>query len=100
MDGRMEGKVAVITGGTSGIGAATAEMFVRQGAHVMIAARGEEAGNSFAKKLGEKAAFFKTDVTVESDIKAMVDATMERWGRIDCLVNNACSSLPRIPIEK
>lgn len=97
---RMDGKIAIITGGSSGIGAATAEMFVEQGARVMIAARGEDAGNSIVSKLKGNAAFVRTDVTVEKDIKAMVDATMDRWGRVDCLVNNACSGLPRTAIEE
>lgn len=100
MGKRMEGKVAIVTGGNSGIGAATVRMFVEQGAKVMIAARGEEAGNALAEELGENASFTRTDVTIEKDIEAMVDATVKRWGRLDCLVNNACSSIPRIPIEE
>ena len=100
MGNRMQGKVAIVTGGNSGIGAATVEMFVEQGARVMIAARGEEAGNGLAERLGGGAAFIRTDVTVEEDVKAMVEATMDRWGRVDCLFNNACRSLPRTPIEE
>ncbi|MBN1686353.1 MAG: SDR family oxidoreductase [Spirochaetales bacterium] len=100
MGSRMKGKVAIVTGGSSGIGAATAQMFAQQGARVMIAARGKDAGEALVKKLKGRAAFCRTDVTVEADIKAMVEATVSRWGRVDCLVNNACSSVPRVPIEE
>ena len=96
----MQGKVAIVTGGNSGIGAATVEMFVEQGARVMIAARGEEAGNELVERLGENAAFVRTDVTVEADVQAMVEATVERWGRVDCLFNNACRRIPGTPIEE
>ena len=90
-DGRLEGKVVIITGGTSGIGAVTAEMFMTEGARVMIAGRGEDKGRAIADRLGENIAFVRTDVTVETDVKAMVDATMDRWGRVDVLFNNAGS---------
>ncbi len=96
----MEGKVAIVTGGSSGIGAATVREFVKEGARVVIAARGEKAGNELAEELGDKAVFVRTDVTVETDIKNMVETTVERWGRVDCLFNNACSGLPRTPIEE
>jgi NAD(P)-dependent dehydrogenase (short-subunit alcohol dehydrogenase family) len=95
----MEGKVAIVTGGSSGIGASMVEMFVAEGARVMIAARGEEAGQMLAEKLGQNAAFIRTDVTVEDDVKAMVDAAHERWGRLDCLCNNACRGIPGFEIE-
>ncbi len=99
MGNRMDGKVAVVTGGSSGIGASMAEMFVKEGARVMIAARGEEAGLGLAEKLGENAAFIRTDVTIEDDVKAMIDTTVERWGRLDCLCNNACRGIPGFEIE-
>lgn len=100
MGDRLKGKIAIVTGGTSGIGASMAEVFVNEGARVMIAARGEEAGKKLVKKLGEQAAFIKTDVTVEENVKAMVAATVDRWGRVDCLCNNACQGIPRNTMEE
>jgi len=88
-NGRLAGKVAIVTGGTSGIGTATVEMFAAEGARVMLAARGEEKGQAIAKRLGNAAAFIRTDVTDEAQIKAMVGETVNRWGRLDVLVNNA-----------
>jgi len=85
----LEGKVAVITGGTSGIGARTAEVFVAEGAKVVIAARRKERGERLAQKLGDAATFIRTDVSVEADVKAMVDHAVDRFGRLDCLMNNA-----------
>jgi NAD(P)-dependent dehydrogenase (short-subunit alcohol dehydrogenase family) len=85
----LEGKVAVITGGTSGIGARTAEVFVAEGAKAVIAGRRKERGERLAQKLGEAASFIRTDVSVEADVKAMVDHAVDRFGRLDCLMNNA-----------
>jgi NAD(P)-dependent dehydrogenase (short-subunit alcohol dehydrogenase family) len=89
MGKRLEHKVAVITGGTSGIGAATAEVFVAEGAKVIIAGRSEEKGLAIAKRLGANAAFQKTNVTVEEDIKALIELSVSMFGRLDCLFNNA-----------
>ena len=87
-EGRLVGKVAIITGGNSGMGAGTVELFVAEGARVAIAARGEEQGKALADRLGENAFFQQTDVSVEADVKALIDATMARWGRLDVLFNN------------
>ena len=87
--GRMAGKVAIITGGNSGMGASTVELFVKEGARVVIAARGEEAGQALAQRLGENAIFYRTDVSVEADVKALVDTAIAKWGRVDVLFNNA-----------
>ena len=88
---RLEGKVAVITGATRGIGYSTAELFVEHGARVVLAGRTVEAGEALSEKLGENAVFVRTDVTREGDIKAMIDTAVERFGRLDCLFNNAGS---------
>ena len=72
MTRRLEGKVAIITGATSGIGYRTAEIFVEQGACVLLAARRDDKGHALADRLGENAKFVKTDVTVESDVQAMI----------------------------
>ena len=85
----LEGKVAVITGSTSGIGARTAEVFVAEGAKVVIVGRREDRGEAFARKLGDAASFIRTDVSVEADVKAMIDHAVDRFGRLDCLMNNA-----------
>jgi len=85
----LEGKVAVVTGGTSGIGARTAEVFVANGAKVVIAGRRHDRGQKLAEKLGDAASFKPTDVSVEADVKAMIGHAVDRFGRLDCLVNNA-----------
>jgi NAD(P)-dependent dehydrogenase (short-subunit alcohol dehydrogenase family) len=85
----LDGKVAVIVGGTSGIGARTAELFVEEGATVVIAGRRRDAGEALVRKLGAAASFVKTDVAREQELKALIDGTAARFGRIDCLFNNA-----------
>jgi NAD(P)-dependent dehydrogenase (short-subunit alcohol dehydrogenase family) len=87
--GRMAGKVAIVTGGNSGMGASTVELFLKEGAQVVIAARGEEAGQALAQRLGENAIFHRTDVSVEADVKVLVDTAIAKWGRLDVLFNNA-----------
>ena len=66
----------------------------------MIAARGDEKGRALADRLGANAAFVHTDVTVEADVKAMVDATVDRWGRVDVLFNNAGGGQPYRHVEE
>ena len=100
MEKRLEDKVAVITGGTSGIGERTAEIFVEQGAFVVIAGRSSEKGDALAQRLGEHAVFVRTDVTQESDVKNMINLSIERFGRIDCLFNNAGAPGPIGAIEE
>ena len=85
----LEGKVAVITGSTSGIGARTAELFVAEGARVVIAGRREEKGRQMARELGDAASFIRTDVTSERDVEAMIAHAVQTFGRLDCLINNA-----------
>ncbi len=87
--GALDGKVAIITGGTSGIGARTAELFVEEGARMVIAGRRQAEGKGLAKNLGPAASFVRTDVTKETDIKAMIDHALAKFGRLDCLFNNA-----------
>ena len=82
-------KVAVITGGASGIGAATAELFVKEGAKVVIADMQREQGKSLAHDLGPNAVFLFTEVRNEDHVKKAVDLAVSNWGRLDCMFNNA-----------
>src|ERR1043166_6448543 len=87
-----EGKVALITGGTSGIGKTTAIEFARAGAKVVLTGRREKEGTDVVaqvKKLGGDAAFIRADVAKDADVKAMVDFTVGRFGRLDIAFNNA-----------
>src|ERR1700694_5058319 len=87
--GVLDGKVAIIVGGTSGIGARTAELFVEEGATVVIAGRRRDAGEDLAQRLGRAASFVRTDVAHEPDLKALIEGADARFGRLDCLFNNA-----------
>jgi NAD(P)-dependent dehydrogenase (short-subunit alcohol dehydrogenase family) len=87
--GRLDDKVAVITGGASGMGAATVRRFVAEGAQVVICDLNEDAGAALAESLGEGAVFVKTDVTQEDDVATAVAVARDRWGRLDCIFNNA-----------
>ena len=100
MGKRLEKKVAVITGGTSGIGERTAEIFSEQEASVVIAGRSSEKGDAIADRLGDNAVFIQTDVTQESDVKNLIKVSVEQFGRIDCLFNNAGAPGPIGPIEE
>lgn len=85
----LEGKVALITGGTSGIGLATAELFVKEGASVSIVGRDGEKGRTALKKLRNKAFLHLGDVSKEEDARRIVEEVVSRWKRIDLLVNAA-----------
>lgn len=85
----LSGRVAVVIGGTSGIGAATAKLFSTEGATVVIAGRRTERGEKLAAELGPGVRFARTDVTVEADVQRLIAATIKRVGKIDCLVNSA-----------
>lgn len=87
--GRLDGKVAVITGATSGIGLRTAEMFVSEGARVVVAGRRVAEGEALAKRLGSNCQFRRTDVTIETDMRDLIGEAIAKFGRIDCLFNNA-----------
>lgn len=91
---RFAGKVVLITGGSSGIGRATALAFARQGASVVIASRGAERGEAALRELqglGADAAFFPTDVSRADQVETLVRRTVERFGRLDCAFNNAAA---------
>jgi NAD(P)-dependent dehydrogenase (short-subunit alcohol dehydrogenase family) len=92
MAGRLDGKVAVVTGGASGIGAATCRRFVAEGARVVVADLNDDAGASFVRELGSAAAFKRTDVGVLGDVEAAVALAVERFGGLDVMHNNAAWS--------
>jgi len=94
MTDRLKGKVALITGATSGIGEATARRFVAEGAQIVIAGRSVERGEALARELGAAAIFRATDVLHEADIAAAVDAAVECFGSLDCMFNNAGGPAP------
>jgi len=87
--GRLDGKVALITGAARGQGAAEARLFVAEGARVMMGDVLDADGEILSKSLGEHAAYRHHDVTSEDDWHAIVAATCARFGRVDVLVNNA-----------
>jgi len=86
---RLQGKVAIVTGAASGMGAATARRFAREGAKVVIADTLEDEGRQVAAAIGEAALFHRLDVTDEAEWQAVVASTTERFGGLDILVNNA-----------
>ena len=91
--GRLDQRVAVITGGGEGIGKGIARRFAEEGARVVIAEIDEERGRATAEELasttGAETLFIRTDVGRKDDNEAMIDAAVEKWGTIDILVNNA-----------
>ena len=89
MSKRLSGKVAVITGAASGIGAATAKTYVEQGARVVLGDIQDEAGASLAEALGgpEHAIFRHCNVTSEAEVQALVDAAVSEFGQIDIMFN-------------
>jgi NAD(P)-dependent dehydrogenase (short-subunit alcohol dehydrogenase family) len=98
---RLAGKVAIITGSTSGMGEDTARLFVKEGARVVVTGRNEERGKTIAQSLGEDNAMFVcADVTNEADVVRLVATTVEHYGRIDCLFNNAAGPTQDAPVTE
>lgn len=89
MTGRLAGKVVIITGATSGIGEASARLFASEGASLVIAGRSADKGETLARELGKNVIFQSADVMREADIASLVDTAISRFGRLDCLFNNA-----------
>lgn len=99
LGGRLAGKVALVTGGTSGIGRATVELFAAEGARVLVVARGAAAGAALAERLGERVLYQPGDVADEAQVAAAVARAVEAWGRLDILFNNAGSLTRKTAIE-
>src|SRR5215470_3804952 len=92
MAGRVEGKVALVTGGASGIGRATALTFAREGARLIIADMNEEGGQQTVHMIteqGGEAIFVRTDVSQAVEVQALISTAVETYGRLDCAHNNA-----------
>ena len=83
---RLEGKTALITGGTSGIGAATAELFISEGANVVISGRSVKKGETLIERLGNQATYCESDVTNEEDIAKAVNFTLDKHESIDIFI--------------
>lgn len=101
MVGRVAGKVAIVTGGGTGIGRASAETLAREGASVVIANRNAETGEETVRRItaaGGSAVFCRTDVSAEADCARAVQTALDRFGRLDTLVNNA-GIFPRYTLE-
>jgi len=86
---RLSGKVAMITGGAAGIGKATAQVFAREGAKVVICDVSEELGTALVKELGSDAQFNKVDVCNRAEVQQWVEGVVAKYGKVDILINNA-----------
>jgi NAD(P)-dependent dehydrogenase (short-subunit alcohol dehydrogenase family) len=89
MSDELAGKVAIVTGGASGIGKASVELFASEGAKVVVADIQVESGEMLARSLGRNVAFHRTDVTREAEIEGLVAFAIERFGGLDVMFNNA-----------
>lgn len=87
--GKLDDKVAIITGASQGMGASHAKLFINEGAKVVITDINEEKGQQLAKTLGDNALFVKQDVSSEADWQKVIQTTLDRFGKLDILVNNA-----------
>jgi NAD(P)-dependent dehydrogenase (short-subunit alcohol dehydrogenase family) len=96
--GRLNGKVAIITGGTSGMGQTTALLWAKEGAKVVVIGRNAERGektNKMIQEAGGEATFVRADVSKEEDVENMVKATVAKYGKLDIIFNNAAIVGPR-----
>ncbi len=89
MSNQLSGKVAIVTGGASGIGKASVELFAREGAAVVIADVNDEAGEALAAELGDRVHYRRTDVSSEADVQGLVDYAVDTFGGLHVMFNNA-----------
>lgn len=100
--GRLENKIAIVTGGNSGIGRATAKLFAKEGAKVVLCGRREEENKKVLAEieaLGGEGTTVQADVSKQEDCHKIVDTTIKKYGRIDILVNNAGIADKHMPID-
>jgi NAD(P)-dependent dehydrogenase (short-subunit alcohol dehydrogenase family) len=100
---KLKDKVAVVTGGSKGIGFGCAKVFGKYGCKVVIAARGEETGQASERQLCEsgcQAVFVRCDVTDEKEMRSLIETAVDRFGRLDCMVNNAGWHPPAMTIDE
>src|SRR3954468_10126573 len=95
---RLAGKIAVVTGGGSGMGTAICRRFVDEGARVVLVDNRADRAEPIARELG--AVFVDADVSRDADVRKMIDAAVERFGRLDVLVNNAGAPQPPTPVAE
>ena len=96
----LDGKVAVVTGAASGIGEGTVRRFAEEGARVVIADVQDGPGSHLAEELGPSTSYLHTDVSQEDDVRAAVTHAVDKWGRLDCIFNNAGFGGVAGPIEE
>jgi NAD(P)-dependent dehydrogenase (short-subunit alcohol dehydrogenase family) len=94
---RFDGKTAVVTGGAHGMGRATALAFLREGASVVVGDVDEAAGEALVSQAGAKLVSQRCDMSVESDVEALVSTAEDRFGRLDAMFNNAGIEQPVTP---
>src|SRR5215475_6423242 len=95
----MSDMVVVITGASSGIGAATAELLAKQGDSLTLVARRREALEEVAKRCQGRAQVVTADVTVRASVRRVVEEALAKWGRVDVWINNAGQGITRLPSE-
>src|SRR4030081_4060052 len=97
--GRLEGKIAVVTGGARGIGRGLSRRFAREGASVLVADLAEDEGKVVAsdvEELGGQGLFLRTDVSRRDEVERMITTAHEQWGRVDVVVNDAIALAPHV----
>ena len=98
--GRLKNQVALVTGGSKGIGEACVRRFVDEGAYILIADVDEGCGQSLAANLGDATRFHMTDVADEAQFSSAIEMAIQTWGKLDIVINNAGITIPAVPVQK